>query len=151
MLRYVPDYGELLAVVHGHLSNLACEAGAQFKKRRPKSGSGNCDQSGADTEPLSDDIERTLLGVDDITLLIADKDAFVAIFEKSGHWVGFSYSNNNALNFCKLVRELVQMLGLSLQFETPLPDRRALHLQAAVLRLGPVLFDETIVGRVRLS
>jgi len=41
------------------------------------------------------------------------------------------------------------MLGFGLQFETPLPDRRALHLLAAVLRLGPILFDETIVGRVR--
>ena len=41
------------------------------------------------------------------------------------------------------------MLGLGLQFEAPLPDGRALHLQAAVLRLGPILFDETIVYRVR--
>ena len=43
------------------------------------------------------------------------------------------------------------MLGLGLQFETPFADRRALHLQAAVLRLGPILFDETIVSRVRLK
>lgn len=40
------------------------------------------------------------------------------------------------------------MLGLGLQLEAPLPDRRALHLQAAVLRLGPILLDETIVYRV---
>jgi hypothetical protein len=63
----------------------------------------------------------------------------------------FVYGNNSALGFCKLVCELVQMLGFGLQFEAPFPDRRALHLQAAMLRLGPVLFDETIVCRVRLS
>ena len=46
---------------------------------------------------------------------------------------------------CKLICELVQMLGLGLQFEAPLPDRRAPHLKAALLRLGPVLFDEMMI------
>ena len=43
------------------------------------------------------------------------------------------------------------MLGFGLQFEAPLPDSRALDLKAAVLRLGPILFDKTNVSRVRFK